>query len=471
MDWVRGVPGSLPEDMRPMAESICEAFQSTAKRLMDLGLGYLTLDRAASTLSTGERQRMQLARAVRNRTTGVLYVLDEPSIGLHPSNLVGLTGVMHDLVADGNSVILVDHDTQILREADWIIEMGPEAGAKGGHVIAEGTIPTIEENPASQIGPFLSGKPLEVDIPKGRLTVVTGVSGSGKTTMVLESLVPALEATIHGAALPAQIRAIKAEGIAHVKLMDATPIGINVRSTVATYAGVHDDLRKLYAKSADAKERGYKASDFSYNTGSLRCPGCDGTGVISLDVQFLPDVNIPCPDCRGSRYARAAYDVKLTNKAGKCVSLPELMELDVNSAIDFCKDMKTVRQKLNILKQLGLGYLTLGEETPSLSGGEAQRLKLASEIGKTQEDSVFVFDEPSIGLHPLDVRVLLGVFQALLDNGATVVVIEHDLDVIRNADYIIDMGPGGGDAGGEIVANGTPQEIRRNERSMTGKYL
>ena len=502
VDWVRGVPGSLPEDMRPMAESICEAFQSTAKRLMDLGLGYLTLDRAASTLSTGERQRMQLARAVRNRTTDVLYVLDEPSIGLHPSNIVGLTGVMHDLVADGNSVILVDHDTQILKEADWIIEMGPEAGAKGGHVIAEGTIPAIEENPASQIGPFLSGKaeakqrtcaakealfangtihlstaqihtvkPLEVDIPKGRLTVVTGVSGSGKTTMVLESLVPALEATIHGAALPAHIRAIKAEGIAHVKLMDATPIGINVRSTVATYAGVHDDLRKLYAKSADAKERGYRASDFSYNTGSLRCPGCDGTGVISLDVQFLPDVNIPCPDCRGSRYARAAYDVKLTNKAGKCVSLPELMELDVNSAIDFCKDMKTVRQKLNILKQLGLGYLTLGEETPSLSGGEAQRLKLASEIGKTQEDSVFVFDEPSIGLHPLDVQVLLGVFQALLDNGATVVVIEHDLDVIRNADYIIDMGPGGGDAGGEIVANGTPQEIRRNERSMTGKYL
>ena len=502
VDWVRGVPGSLPEDMRPMAESICEAFQSTAKRLMDLGLGYLTLDRAASTLSTGERQRMQLARAVRNRTTGVLYVLDEPSIGLHPSNIVGLTGVMHDLVADGNSVILVDHDAQVLREADWIIEMGPEAGAKGGHVIAEGTIPAIEENPASQIGPFLSGKaeakqrtcaakealfangtihlstaqihtvkPLEVDIPKGRLTVVTGVSGSGKTTMVLESLVPALEATIHGAALPAHIRAIKAESIAHVKLMDATPIGINVRSTVATYAGVHDDLRKLYAKSADAKERGYKASDFSYNTGSLRCPGCDGTGVISLDVQFLPDVNIPCPDCRGSRYARAAYDVKLTNKAGKCVSLPELMELDVNSAIDFCKDMKTVRQKLNILKQLGLGYLTLGEETPSLSGGEAQRLKLASEIGKTQEDSVFVFDEPSIGLHPLDVQVLLGVFQALLDNGATVVVIEHDLDVIRNADYIIDMGPGGGEAGGRIIASGTPQEIRENQSSITGKYL
>lgn len=500
--WVQGVPGSLPEEMRPMAESICEAFQRTAKRLMDLGLGYLTLDRSASTLSTGERQRMQLARAVRNRTTGVLYVLDEPSIGLHPANIAGLTSVMHDLVADGNSVILVDHDTQILKEADWIIEMGPEAGAKGGHVIAEGSIPAIEENPVSQIGPFFSGKaetrmrtcaaekelfangtihlstsqihtvkPLEVDIPKGRLTVVTGVSGSGKTTMVLESLAPALEAGINGSALPAHIRTINAEGIQHIKLIDATPIGINVRSTVATYAGIHDELRKLYAKSADAKEKGYKARDFSYNTGRLRCPGCDGTGVISLDVQFLPDVNIPCPDCRGSRYARAAYDVKLTNKAGRSVSLPELMDMDVNSAIDFCKDMKTVSQRLNILKQLGLGYLTLGEETPSLSGGEAQRLKLASEIGKTQEDSVFVFDEPSIGLHPLDVRVLLAVFQALIDNGATVIVIEHDLDVIRNADYVIDMGPGGGEAGGQIVASGTPEEIRNNKDSITGRYL
>ena len=502
VDWVRGVPESLPEDMHPMAESICDAFQGTAKRLMDLGLGYLTLDRSASTLSTGERQRMQLARAVRNRTTGVLYVLDEPSIGLHPSNIVGLTGVMHDLVADGNSVILVDHDTQILKEADWIIEMGPEAGAKGGHIIAQGDIPSIEKDPASQIGPFLSGaarsrlrscaekeslfengtihlstnqihtvKPLEVDIPKGRLTVVTGVSGSGKTTMVLESLIPALEAKIHGAALPAHIHAIDADGIAHIKLIDATPIGINVRSTVATYAGVHDELRKLYAKSPDAKALGYRAGDFSYNTGSLRCPGCDGTGVVSLDVQFLPDVDIPCPDCHGSRYDKAAYAVRLTNKDGASISLPELMDMDVNTALDFCKDMKGVGQKLGILRQLGLGYLTLGEETPGLSGGEAQRLKPASEIGKTQSDSVFVFDEPSIGLHPLDVQVLLGVFQALLDHGATVVVIEHDLDVIRNADYVIDMGPGGGEAGGRIIASGTPQEIRENKNSITGKYL
>ena len=502
VDWVRGVPGSLPAEMRPMAESICAAFESTAKRLMDLGLGYLTLDRSAATLSTGERQRMQLARAVRNRTTGVLYVLDEPSIGLHPANIVGLTGVMHDLVADGNSVILVDHDTQILKESDWIIEMGPQAGAKGGHVIAQGPVNALESNQNSQIGPFLSGKaetnlrphaardemfsqgtirlstasihtvkPLKIDIPKGRLTVVTGVSGSGKTTMVLESLIPALEASIAGAALPAHIREIRAEGIAHVKLIDATPIGINVRSTVATYAGVHDELRKLYAKSPDAKAHGFKASDFSYNTGNLRCPSCDGTGVVSLDVQFLPDVNIPCPDCRGSRYARAAYDVKLRSKTGQMVSLPELMDMDVSSAIAFCHDMKTVCQRLQVLEHLGLGYLTLGEETPSLSGGEAQRLKLASEIGRTQTDSVFVFDEPSIGLHPLDVRVLLGVFQALLNNGATVVVIEHDLDVIRNADYVIDMGPGGGESGGRVVAVGTPQEIAANPDSITGRYL
>lgn len=504
VEWVQGVPGSLPEAMRPMAERICEAFTGTAKRLLDLGLGYLTLDRAAATLSTGERQRMQLARAVRNRTTGVLYVLDEPSIGLHPSNIVGLTGVMHDLVADGNSVILVDHDTQILQEADWLVEMGPQAGAGGGHVIAQGTIPEIAANPASQIGPFLSGKaaakrkscaqkqelfaegsihlataaihtvkPLEIDIPKGRLTVVTGVSGSGKTTMVLESLVPALSEEIEGKTLPEHIRNVAAEGIQHVKLIDATPIGINVRSTVATYAGIHDELRKLYAKLPAAKERGFKAGDFSYNTGSLRCQGCDGTGVVSLDVQFLPDVDIPCPDCRGSRYAKASYDIRLTNEAGESASLPELMDMDVNTAIGFCKNMKSksISQKLNVLRQLGLGYLTLGEETPGLSGGEAQRLKLASEIGRTQHDSVFVFDEPSIGLHPLDVQVLLEVLQALLDNGATVIVIEHDLDVIRNADYIIDMGPGGGDAGGRVVACGTPAEIKANANSITGRFL
>ena len=499
--WVDGVPASLPEEMRPMAESICESFRTAARRLMDLGLDYLSLDRAASTLSTGERQRMQLARAVRNRTTGVLYVLDEPSIGLHPANIVGLTGVMHDLVEDGNSVVLVDHDTQVLAESDWIIEMGPEAGAGGGYVIAQGTVPEIEQDPRSMIGPFLrpsaavlpaeAGKnnlfaegcihlstdaihtvqPLEVDIPKGKLTVVTGVSGSGKTTLILESLVPALAANTAGRPLPPHVKAVQAEGIEQVKLIDATPIGINVRSTVATYVNVHDELRKIFARTPDAKAQGYKAGDFSYNTGRLRCPVCDGTGVISLDVQFLPDVEIPCPTCRGSRYAREADGVRLTDKQGRTTTLPQLMDCDVHTALDLCKDLKLVRQRLQVLQDLGLGYLTLGEETPSLSGGEAQRLKLASEMERTQSHAVFVFDEPTIGLHPLDVQTLLSVFRTLIGNGATVIVIEHDLDVIRSADYIVDMGPGGGEKGGRIVAAGTPAQIKAAPASATGRFL
>lgn len=509
--WVDGVPDSLPEEMRPMAVSICESFQTSARRLLELGLGYLALDRASSTLSTGERQRMQLARAVRNRTTGVLYVLDEPSIGLHPSNIIGLTGVMHDLIDDGNSIVLVDHDTQVLAEADWIIEMGPGAGAEGGQVIAEGTVSNLSGNPDSRIGPFLSAwsaghaakhadtenvakeeagtdlyhdgiirlstgpihtvKPLEVRIPKGKLTVVTGVSGSGKTTLILESLVPGLDAQIQGKKLPEHILSVQADGIEHVKLIDATPIGINVRSTVATYANVHDELRKHFARTPDAKKAGLKAGDFSYNTGKLHCPVCDGTGVISLDVQFLPDVDIPCPECRGSRYAKTAESIKYQNKEGNIYSLPELMSMDIHTALEACGDLKTVRQRLQVLEDLGLGYLTLGEETPGLSGGEAQRLKLASEMGRIQSDSVFVFDEPTIGLHPLDVQTLLGVFHTLISQGATVIVIEHDLDVIRSADYIIDMGPGGGEAGGRIVAAGTPDEIRHTPESVTGRYL
>ena len=500
--WVQGVPESLPEEMRPMAENICESFIDVSKRLMDLGLGYLSLDRAASTLSTGERQRVQLARAVRNRTTGVLYVLDEPSIGLHPYNLKGLIGVMDDLRADGNSVIIVDHDTQVLKHADWMIEMGKGAGADGGTVISEGTIEDVSKNPQSVIGPFLSDQyearirpvlqkdsmfekgvihletgmihtvhPLVVRIPMGRLTVVTGVSGSGKTTMVLESLIPALKAKISGKNLPTHVKNIEAEGITQVKLIDATPIGINVRSTVATYANVHDELRKVYAKTKDAKEHSFKAGDFSYNTGKLRCPTCDGTGEISLDVQFLPDVKIPCPDCRGSRYGKEAFEIRRKAKDGNEYSLPELMNMSVDQVLHALGGLKLVQQRLQVLHNLGLGYLTLGEETPGLSGGEAQRLKLASEMGKGQSDSVFVFDEPTIGLHPQDVRTLLHVFQTLIDHGATVVVIEHDLDVIKNADYIIDMGPGGGKEGGRIVACGAPDEIKQIDESITGQYI
>lgn len=499
--WVERLPETLPGPMRPMASNLVESFRSTAGRLMDLGLSYLTLDRSSASLSTGERQRMQLARAVRNRTTGVLYVLDEPSIGLHPANLKGLTGVIRDLVSDGNSVLLVDHDASLLSEVDHLIELGPGAGAEGGRILTEGPLDAVRKDPASKIAPYLTDhplfrteraaperlfdlgrihletgaihtvKPLALDIPKGRLTVVTGVSGSGKTTLILESLVPALETLTEGKPMPAHVRNIEAEGVRRVKLIDATPVGINVRSTVATYANVHDEWRKLFAKTKDAKARGKKAGDFSYNTGSLRCPECDGTGVVTLDVQFLPDVEIPCPACRGSRYAKEAETIFFENKEGERRTLPELMASDVHEAVRFCRDEKTVAARLKILDDLGLGYLTLGEATPALSGGEAQRLKLASEMGRGQSDAVFVFDEPTIGLHPEDVKTLVGVFERLLAAGATVVVIEHDLDVIRSADYVVDLGPGGGEEGGRIVACGTPEAVRNTTESRTGRFL
>ena len=505
VEWVAEVPESLPEEMRPMAKSICDSFQSTAKRLLQLGLGYLSLDRAGSTLSTGERQRVQLARSVRNRTTGVLYVMDEPSIGLHPANIDGLLGVMRDLIADGNSVVMVDHDTRILRASDYLVEMGPAAGADGGMVVSQGTVQEVAANQDSIIGPYLSGaicvatrphakpdemfdlgrihlestglhtvKPLSIDIPKGRLIAVTGVSGSGKTTLVLETLIPALAANAAGEPLPQHVSAIKADGIERVNLIDATPIGINVRSTVATYSDVLDVLRRSYARTDAAAAAGLKMGDFSYNTGSLHCPTCDGTGQISLDVQFLPDVDIASPDCRGSRYGGAANAIRRPEKgkpANEGLSLPQLLALSVDEALPHVKDVKKAYEKLQTLHDLGLGYLTLGEATPALSGGEAQRLKLASEMSRGQADAVFVFDEPTIGLHPHDVETLLAVFQRLVEQGATVVVIEHDLDFISNADYVIDMGPHGGSNGGRVVACGTPAEIAANPSSITGRYL
>ena len=501
VEWVKKVPETLPAVMRPMAMRLCDTFIETAGRLLELGLGYLSLDRAGSTLSTGERQRMQLARAVRNRTTGVLYVLDEPSIGLHPANLQGLKRVMHDLVADGNSVILVDHDVNVLSEADWVIEMGPKAGREGGFVLAEGPMDTVKSNPKSMIAPYLKGqpaltrpnvasdqmfalgritlstlglhtvKPMTVTIPKGRLTVVTGVSGSGKTTLVLESLLPGLKALCDASALPAHVASIDAPGIHKVKLIDASPIGINVRSTVATYADVHDELRKAFARTPDAKAAGFKAGDFSYNTGKLRCPVCDGTGVISLDVQFLPDVDVPCPACHGTRYSKTAGQIRRVNKKGEAMSLPDLMGLNVTQALEVTTDMKSVQTKLKVLDDLGLGYLTLGEATPGLSGGEAQRLKLAGDMGRGQADTVFIFDEPTIGLHPENVKTLMAVFDHLIEAGATVIVIEHDLDVIRSADWMIDLGPGGGDAGGQLVYAGVPSGAKANQVSITGRFL
>ncbi len=390
---------------------------------------------------------------------------------------------------------------EVLAEADYLVEMGPVAGAGGGNVIAAGTVDEVEQSQSSRIAPFLRAepkrlrpqvtddemfdqghirmatdaihtvKPLEVDIPRGRLVAVTGVSGSGKTTLVLETLIPALKAQAAGERLPGHVRWVDAEGIARANLIDATPIGANVRSTVATYADIHDELRRAFARTPEAKAAGYKAGAFSYNTGALRCPTCDGTGSISLDVQFLPDVEIVCPACRGSRYADAASHIHREGKDGSLLTLPQLMDMSVDEAIDATVGLKKVQTRLQTLHDLGLGYLTLGEPTPALSGGEAQRLKLASEMGRVQDDAVFVFDEPTIGLHPLDVQVLLSVFDGLVAKGATVIVIEHDLDLIRNADYVIDMGPGGGDAGGQIVCAGTPGDIAACSKSITGRYL
>ena len=527
--WVEQLPATCADsDLRAMAKTIVAEMAEPMERLMQLGLSYLSLDRASATLSTGERQRVALARAVRSRTTGVLYVLDEPSIGLHPLNVEGLLGVMDDLLADGNSVVMVDHDVQVLKQADTLIEIGPASGADGGRVIAQGSIEQIEHNPNSRIGAFLSGKhkvyvrdrvdertmfllgdiylhtdklhtvkPLEVHIPQGRLSVVTGVSGSGKTTLVLESLVPALQAHLAGAALPKHVFACEAPQIKRVNLIDATPIGANVRSTVATYAGVLDGLRKAYAALPEAKACHLKAGDFSYNTGSLRCPECDGTGTVSLDVQFLPDVDVVCPTCQGSRYAPRAYSIQrsvrpitirrnheqvLREEAlGSAsedtwvkvdtLSLPEMLSLTIDQAISCIEGLPSVVGKLQTLHDLGLGYLTLGEATTALSGGEAQRLKLASEMKRSQTDALFVFDEPTVGLHPLDVEVVLGVLEGLVQRGATVVVIEHDTDVMVNADYIIDMGPGGGDMGGAVVCAGTPERVAACPESKTGRYI
>lgn len=495
--WIPESIQTLPTDVQSMAEPISEEFMDNADALLKLGLGYLTLDRPSSTLSTGELQRVQLARTIRNPTTGVLYVLDEPSIGLHPSNIDGLIHVMKELVANGNSVILVDHDTRILEVADYMVEIGPASGVDGGELIAQGTIKEIENDENSIIGRYLakkeetlvrdkfnentlfdegiitlSTKPIHtvgelyLEIPKGRFNVVTGVSGSGKTTLVLESLYPAIKASLDGEKLPHHIDYVDYDSIDKIYLIDATPIGKNVRSTLATYSGVLTNLRKLYADQPKAKELQLNVKDFSYNTGKLRCPTCNGTGQISMDVQFLPDVEIDCPDCEALRYSNKA---DLITYQG--FSIKDAMALTIDEAIGVYELEDKIYNKLKTLQDIGLGYLTLGESTPALSGGEAQRLKLAAHMGRKQKNTLYIFDEPTIGLHPEDVKQLIQVMDELVNNGATVIIIEHDLDLIRNADYIIDMGPGGGLNGGQIVATGTLEDIKENNRSITSKYL
>ena len=491
VSWVNYTITELPDNIREMAEDIVDEFMENANILLDLGLSYISLDRPSNTLSTGELQRVQIAKTLKNHTTGVLYVLDEPSIGLHPNNVDGLINIIKRLVDDGNSIILVDHDTKILRIADYMIELGPNAGVDGGNIIAKGSLDEIVNNPSSQIAPFLTNskkiitrdklddifeygeieiktskihnvKEMAIKIPKGKLTVVSGVSGSGKTTLLLEALYPAIKSYINGDNLPENIIDLKCENIKKIELIDSVPIGKNVRSTVATYSKVLDDLRREFAKLSDE----YKMSDFSYNTGKLRCETCNGTGNVSMDVQFLPDVEMTCPDCNGLRYDKKVEDIKYNG-----LSIADVMNLTIDESLEELFELKKVTSKLQKLSDLGLGYLTLGESTPSLSGGEAQRLKLASEIGKSQKNSIFIFDEPTIGLHPLDVKVLIDVFDNLIDRGATVIVIEHDLDLIANADYIIDIGIDEKYFGGEILAKGSLEDIISAPRSLTGKYL
>lgn len=495
--FAQEVPPALPKVMAPLAEKLMDEMENGIRPLLSLGLEYLSLDRAGGTLSTGELQRIQLARTLENETNGVLYVLDEPSIGLHPTNVEGLFAVLGGLLRQGNTLVVVDHDTDILRMADWLIEMGPGAGKAGGTVIAQGPVAEVERNASSIIAPYLTGKArllvrhpdgeesrpndrrlrlqvkqlytlkdLKVDIPLGRLTVVTGVSGSGKTTLVLDCLVPALAASAKKQPLPPHVGGLDASGIKRVVTVDAVPVGKNTRSTVATYSGMFDDIRKLFAGTPQARKKHWDAGHFSYNLKEGACPTCEGTGQISLDVQYLPDIDLACPDCGGKRYNPETLEVRWKER-----SIAEILELPIEEAKEMFKDSPAILAKLSSLAGLGLGYLLLGEATPNLSGGEAQRLKLVSEMGREQNGTLFVFDEPTTGLHPQDIRTLIQVLDSLLLAGATVIVIEHDLDLIANADHVLDMGPKGGAGGGKVVAEGRPQNICRAKESLTGQYL
>lgn len=491
-EWKKQVLKTLPAEMDTMAQAIFAEFDDDLKPLLELGLDYLTLARNGNTLSTGELQRIQLARTLRTETTGVLYVLDEPSIGLHPDNINGLLNVFKQLVAQGNSLVVVDHNVDIVRAADHIIEIGPGSGDNGGQIIATGTPAQLAKNKNSLIGPYLNGtaeliaRPIQpvdpakitiavsehynlhdvkVDLPLNRLTAVTGFSGAGKTSLILDSLVPAIKAKAKGEGLPAQVSELDSP-LKDVISVDASPIGKTTRSTTATYTSIMDNLRKLFAKQPLAKERHYTPSYFSYNNKQGGCPECGGTGVVTLDVQYLPDMEQTCPMCAGKRFRPEIQAVKWNG-----YSIVDILDMDVDQALNVFKAEPKILRELELLKEVGLSYLHLGESTPSLSGGEAQRLKLVKHLDHKQETTLFVFDEPTIGLHPLDVKVLLQVMQKLIDQGATIITITHDLNLIVNADYILDLGPRGGKHGGKVVFSGTVSELLAHPTSLTAKAL
>lgn len=492
--FIAALPAGLPPELGRMTTGLIAELNGALTPLLDVGLGYLTLDRAGGSLSTGERQRIELTSTVRASTTGMLYVLDEPSVGLHPSNVAGLRKTIAALAGNGNSVVVVEHEREIIRGADWVIELGPAAGGKGGTVIAQGPPGQVETDPSSVIGPFLAGAPavrrdrppepaedgqLTIEIgdlynlhdvtaafPLHRMTALAGPSGAGKTALVLDSLIPAVRATLSGAALPGHVRRLELDGIRQVVQVDASPIGQNARSTPATYSGAFDEIRRLFAASPYARRRRWKPGHFSFNTREGQCPTCRGLGDIDLDVQYLPDISVQCPTCHGARFNDATLEVKIDG-----MTVAGVLELTVDEAVERFAAHTTVAAALRPVREVGLGYLRLGEPTPSLSGGESQRLRIASRLRSSQRGTLYVFDEPTTGLHPLDVGTLVGVFDRLLDAGATIIVIDHDLDLLAAADHLIDMGPGGGPEGGRIVAAGPPEDVARAPASVTGPWL
>ncbi len=491
------IVGHLPENMRRMATQIEKELTQSLTPLLELGLNYLSLDRVGASLSTGELQRIQLVKTLHSQTTGVLYVLDEPSIGLHPANVAGLIDVMQRLVRMGNSVVVVEHDPTIIAASDYIIETGPGAGQAGGKIIAQGSVSAIKQDPNSLIAGYLTHdkklvvrKPVSsadifakgrlglhvkdkfnlhnvsVAFPLQRLSVVSGFSGAGKTSLVLDSLLPAINASQNGRPLPSQVDHLQNEQIKSVKVIDSTPVGKNVRSTVATYSGVFDQIRTLFAHTADAKKHHYTASRFSYNVKSGACPTCNGTGTINLDIQYLPDMEETCPTCEGRRYNEETLKIKWHG-----YTIADVLGLSIKDALPVFADHAGIAATLKIMNEIGLGYLVLGEGTPALSGGEAQRLKLTAQMGHEQNGTLFVFDEPTVGLHPKDVAVLLEVFERLLKQGATIIVIEHNIQIIANADYCLDLGPKGGNEGGKVLVAGSVKDLCNNQASITGKYL
>jgi excinuclease ABC subunit A len=492
-EFAAGLPAALPTELSRMTSGLLAELNGRLTPLLDVGLSYLTLDRAGASLSTGERQRIELTSTVRASTTGMLYVLDEPSVGLHPSNVVGLRKTITALAGNGNTVVVVEHERELVRSADWVIELGPQAGANGGAVIAQGTPGQLETDPHSIMGPFLAGatavpprpagggpgRQIAIEIgdlynlhdltatfPVHRLTALAGPSGAGKTALVLDSLIPAAQAQRGGSALPGHVRRLDLAGIRQVVQIDASPIGQNARSTPATYSGAFDQIRRMFAESAYARRRRWKPGHFSFNTREGQCPACRGLGHIDLDVQYLPDIAVQCPTCHGARFNDATLGVRIDG-----LTVADVLGLSVQDALERFAGRAPVAAALRPVSEVGLGYLRLGEPTPALSGGESQRLRIASRLRSSQRGTLYVFDEPSTGLHPLDVATLSGVLGRLLDAGATIIVIDHDLDLLAAADHLIDMGPGGGPDGGRIVAAGTPGDVARDPGSATGPWL